>query len=574
MQLGNNNFEQMYNSFTDDNQFVKDYNLGYNNGSLPGQQAMYVKMAAFVEQPASQPLFIRPYQSQLTSHSLQRFYDATEEARFLSPLKLSTITKEIMFPSTTCSMQASVSGGFNIKRYSFFLIIYIGDIQSIERFRNTGQGNITIEMFTGYTEHYDIFSMFGAIDENAIIHITNRTLLSEQVSIGAFGKNASVDVLSNTGFIPPINNVYQNSSMYGNSSSQYLMTPANVVDELERRNFVQNHKFEQNTEFFNADTEIVGVLSPISPQQENAVNYLSNILTSYTKNVARNDTGRIGNMYGAYEVFGAIKDNLKQDESSLVRSQFLNKMRSANQLINLDYTFRLGDFFNLFPESKINKLVIPNTNNDLIPNNYTEHWEGSDINSIISYSIATSFANLMLEEGIGYINMIMTNAGDFRFVSQYKDTVQSGGSLRQHIYSYQENPYVTTTVMMTVLPFLSEIFLVDQQIVNKRLDNTAFRFGMYIYEAFIKERCTFYNLQINATLHGTIQITLELDGGIPITRQAPLYCSNNYSAMQTFNINNLHDLTDTIQQLTEVTVNENMPAQNQAGGFSTPFFRG
>ncbi|AXH70821.1 hypothetical protein [Vibrio phage BONAISHI] len=462
------------------------------NPNMPPQPQVRIVLrgAKFVEIPATQPLFHRPMQFNADPNTILQLQNVTHGGSLINPQALREIAKEVVRPSPVPEGKLMIANDWNISRFAVYL-----------NFEIHAAGRVYHEIITGYTDHPET-SMTGLIDPDSLIFINSHLRVNESMSIGNGAPNgvSNMAVMSDTNVITPVGIVDPSGNVMTGAHTQ---RPQDVLTGLQMGLRGPQHAGTWDPRG-NLDREVTAGLGlPSSRNNHCSTNYLTRIMVGVRD--ARNSVGQFAS--GASDVAtqqmiaGAAAVTAADCESDYI-SLSLFQMLKQNTSYGQTGAFMVKELFAALGNDNIDwnnvaaPMLLPKG-----PGQATVLMDNS--NGWGDYSNETSAAH-QLAHGIPAL------CGR-SLLSSYAFTATGSFSHNIHTANYEHST--------TIFP-ISPMFQENANMTVKNLLETI------ILPEIFYGICDNYVVSASYTMSGSINMDVQLDGGIKIPYAAPNYCDH------------------------------------------------
>jgi hypothetical protein len=374
----------------------------------------------------------RPYQTQITADAMYGFQNTFSDSYTVTPSTLAQFANSILAPASQDRGIVPIVEGWSGRRFIFLMEI------EVNRFAGTAETVI----LSGYTD-YDGVSRQGHLDPNMRLYFNNAVKLQrvvDNMGTGLQTANRIMDVsqvLYDNPFVKP--------NFQSNAGGIVTMRPMDIYGRMQANHF-QGEVQDWRNGVVNVD--------PVKFSKATnsiATNYISKIVSNLKTAVAAQDSiaGDWTNVLAHAQ--GYVPEN--KCRMDFVFKAFLNATD-----FNIGKSVTIRDLTDLSPSvtsDAVCKVIFNNTNNtDVFSANNTQHWVGSNYETIFASTLAHSVPALMMECMLRSVSFIAhNNTMDCQWVINFKDIPQSfspGLNLNQYLSVWQQR--LITEVLNSLMP--------------------------------------------------------------------------------------------------------------------------
>lgn len=334
--------------------------------------------------------FMRPMQLNSDHDGVNRlsgFIDANGPSALQGPA-LAGLAHSVVGISGTPVAQVGIPNGFDTKRLAFVMIVEESAIL----------GTTVVHHIQGYTDHYGM-SLQGSIDPQMRFYINNVASLSRNV--GPTGQ-IETRLLSVFQLING-NLVRENMQMQG--STAFTIRPFDLAAGASLQNMNLGASFA-GTDICDTRTEVTNGLRAVNRTQLPPASYLSDLLCAYRDSSQARHYG-----LDSEGIFGQMVSDLSAGNA--MDNMFIEQLKTRSN----DYQLG-GSCFNL----KILQEFVPNTPapqyfrlssqavSKLTTAGSTAYLNGADLPTQVACQISSGVSSIMLNNFIGAISFVCTNA--------------------------------------------------------------------------------------------------------------------------------------------------------------------
>lgn len=307
-----------------------------------------------------------------------------------NPTMISSVAGDIMRPQAAAGTRIEIPNGWSQSRWTFRL--------ELEILSSTNHS--AIQIIQGYTDYADT-SFSGLPDPNTTFHINSVTKAQTRVENTPFGVQHNLVVQSSDHVIQ--NNQWGNFGWQnGNQSNSFAkIRPTDVYTHMAIPDQVRS-----SSDVFDGATGYTGI--PVLSRRTNNLSsdYLSNVINGYLKSTNQPGTGDTETLMGT--AIGHVAEN------TFAKDVFIRTLAGFVSETSTPTTFKLFDLSkvdNTFNHNNDPRIVLyrENSASMLDYRNYTNHWGGSDRETLSASIVSTTLPTIMMKFGISKVSFIATN---------------------------------------------------------------------------------------------------------------------------------------------------------------------
>lgn len=313
----------------------------------------------------------RPFETTLSRSTVAEFNAAYREFGITTPAgAIGSVAGNILSPSANARGDIPIVEGWDGKRLIFVLVV------ETQRF----SGSIQRCVLTGFTDYVGA-TVNGAIDPNMRLYITNSVQMN--LNLDNLGQSRIVvPVLSNASQV-----IFSNPFGSGRGfNDTYSMRPADVIGRMQTSH-LQGETLDTrvNTSRYNSPLS----LSNISNNNPSA--YISNVVN-----------GIRGAMTNPSHTSNDWIDILGDAKAAVLDTPFRKHMHLkpfAEETSLLEKkSFAYGELTNIDPyaDNVVQVILLPSHQGAVFHGGNTEHWRGSNYESIIATRLAHALPSIMV----------------------------------------------------------------------------------------------------------------------------------------------------------------------------------
>ena len=355
---------------------------------------MRITRLIFTETGTYNDAFNRPYKSDLSPYTLSQMQEATRGGERFSAQALAGVAGQILRPSAQAEGTVSIVNGWDTRRLRFMM--------EIEHTSFGGMRNV--QFVSGYTDYVGVSLQSNAIDPNMRLYLNQSIMTRQSQVMTPVGLNSQLLVSSTdhllTGQYAP--------SVRSLGASTHLMRPQDVFDISASTVFPH---VQPGTEVFDLRTTFAGT-TPVRPSRRSngsAPVYLSKVMESNSIAMANADEDfDLSKLYN--KASEQVRENLMSANAFIAA---LDRQTSFGEEVSVTY----GELCRMQPG--LDDIVVVSLNrgvtrNDVHARGSTEHWHGSNNETvcatILSNSVPALMADLMLT-GVAFMATNQTIGG-------------------------------------------------------------------------------------------------------------------------------------------------------------------
>lgn len=362
---------------------------------------------------------LRPYSAHVTGDNLDRLASATQDFTNTSPAAMAGVAGAILRPTTQAMGSLSIENGWNEVRFMFMMevIHHNGGFMDDD-------ASVRVQYITGHTDYAGDPSYTGRIDPNMRLHLTNVITTRElRTNFGLQRRTISANRY-----------LQQNAGQSSRAGHFFSMRPRDVCQTV-------GHSGLGNNEFVVADYRTSLSSRPMMSTIRNdlASDYMSRLVTGYRTAVNAQDD-LTNDLPG---LMNSAADNT--GEEGAIDDPFVMNLYRHTEL-SQGSSFTYGELCELFRGTDEVANVLPpmgvaqDIGFDAHRPNDTNHWGGSNNETVLATIIGTAVPALMVEAMLTQVSFTITNdtvngQPVFQWLSAPRSFMALGDSLeRQMIY--------------------------------------------------------------------------------------------------------------------------------------------
>tara|TARA_B100000929_G_scaffold267488_2_gene235741 strand:- start:1910 stop:3424 length:1515 start_codon:yes stop_codon:yes gene_type:complete len=473
-----------------------------NHFAQPQQKVEIVK-ALFKESGTYNDMTVRPFHTDFQSQNvdlLNIFNEATHGGSSISAGNLSGIANEFLRPTAVGQGTVNIDNGWAAPRLRFLIEVAYYDFD----------GSLTMrKIVQGYTNHIGI-GHNGAVDPNMVLYFNNVITLRNSYIATEHGQSLRTAVGEASHLL---RGDYKVDQAFGVSQPNmtWLMRPQDVFNSMGRSALAGNEDV--------LDLRLAFSDSPVkksSRKNSSAPHYVSGVLKGFRD----------------VHTFGADSEDLPDvmaEAAGTVKDQDLGKDRFFHDLTTQTTSFpeggsvTYGEMQGVFPEFDHRAVVVLNSQVSRQQQPYehhqvgqTEHWKGSNNETIWSTILAQSVPSVMMDLMITRIAFMATNQ---TLDGQVDVRIGDVGTFAEGVDMTPYIDYFVTRLKSEVIAGISQ---------NNHID--------------------FY-LTMMADIMGETRITISIAGGPNIDFAAPSFCDALFAPVLTTSQQHIDTVAHDIQSL-------------------------
>lgn len=336
-------------------------------------------------------IYARPYVTKISSEVVNGISKKLEAGISVNPNLFSGVASSILAPSTIAGNLINIPNGWNERRLTFLLVTE----------HDNGLGGRHVTCIQGYTDYVGI-SHAGAIDPNMRFHINTLTTVIRNTVNSIHGMRETDHLLDSA---QVINGVLQSDFGYSNNNMFYGLRPSDILATNQVLNIgnLPNIDIEDSRVCLGKGSDIQ------KSKRLNAVpsSYLTEMSKAYM--VAIDAEGLIGGN-GQQDIYANAASMLMSDNFGS-NNTFINHLQQLNGGIATT-SFTTNDLENIDMNiANVTQIVrIGNTTKShLHTAGSTEHWHGSNIETIAATMLANAVPAFMMASKITKLYFRATN---------------------------------------------------------------------------------------------------------------------------------------------------------------------
>lgn len=430
----------------------------------------------------------------LSGQAIARLAEETARGANLTTGAVARAVGGILAPSAVPDSHISIHNGWSTTRFRFLLEFEM---------RLPGLNASFRKIITGFTDHDDYSRGYGNtvhIDPHSLMTVDNHITLKD-MRVGGYLRST---VVSNDLVL-----VGDHSPSY-NRSNEYSLRPTDVLGSVSSAGTVLGFQEQGQPEIIDTRMQFGAGIKNSRRSNNIASNYLSRLLTGYREAAAMSQDE--DNMQQVYAVGSA-----HLSETSVSDDQFFYSLMQDTEFLRTGY-FTYGQLAYIFPDldakTQIGKPV--QFTGGLMPTNAmeTEHWQGSNMETVYANIIATGIPAIMTECMMAYFAFTITNMTPNRYVDVFAN--QEPGMLVEGV---DANPYMDkfrAEVINSIIPLIDPNNVVD------------------------------YCITVECDVYSNLSVTVSIENGYPVVFSAPLFASSKLSPIVTGDAGRVTRLTEDI----------------------------
>lgn len=453
-------------------------------GQQPIPQTKITLVAAkCFEVPASNPVFYRPLQFQVSESIISRVVDITHGGQNIDARALSQVAPEIVSPSRQPQGELGIANGFGNQRIAVFLNF---EVETAGRRYN--------EVLICYTDRSD-FSMSGFINPETVLYVNSHLRLAEStIAIPEAYGNSRQAVANNDNVIRPI--AVADASAGGVLNGAYTMRPHDLLAgwqvSMRPDNMVVN---DPRGDILSQDVHCLGVAS--SRDNVSATRMMTKTLNGWNATIASNSglgAGISGQEQETRWTIGNAMDTVREhDLSSVLLFSRLRERTTYSQHSFMSWHDLLSAM-DAVNQAGIEP-VIP-----LDPN------AAALVNDTAKWNNAANTTNIAHKLSHGVPSIVSANLQTSFSFRAYGDV-----DTAQHFVSYQGSSMMFQGSPQT-----------DQRLVNE----TIVALQNVIIPECVHLECNTYDIELDYTMAGFCLSRISINGGPVENFGLPNYCDS------------------------------------------------
>lgn len=193
----------------------------FNSHAL-GMQDMQIVSLRFVETGTYNPMYMRPYETDLSNSTQQHLIEVTQGGTRVNTAALAGVAGQFLRPTANINVERDALGivnGWDTRRLRFMAEIHYPRMA----------GGKLVQLVSGYTNHLGVgHSTFGsAMDPNMTLHFNSSILMQEVTEIDGFGNRVQRRQITNASQVLSAAN-YQHLGGIGSTNPIRLMRPEDI----------------------------------------------------------------------------------------------------------------------------------------------------------------------------------------------------------------------------------------------------------------------------------------------------------------------------------------------------------
>lgn len=457
------------------------------------------------------PQYRRPYDTHLVGNDLQVFQERVGSADAIAPAQMAGFANTFIGPTAEPEKIIDIPQGWGERRCRFMMEVEY----------NYTAGGAIIEVILGFTDYVGI-AHSGAIDPNMQFYVNSVTHLRTTNYNSPAGMQAITNVIDTSQIL--VNPVWRD--IYTPTTEQ-SMRPTDVYTVISR-----THLPDTGTilDLRNSLTNI-----PIKSRRSNndPAAYTAKILQNYKVASATHDTGE-----GEQEILAQARGLVSED--AVNRDPFLKAVGEISHHGIGNY-FTYQDLLNLDPTviQRTKPVLLGVTQATQVHQaGQTQHWGGTDRDTLIATSLSNSVPAIMAEVGLMKVEFFSSNR-------------QIGGTMLTTLAD--ANSFANMDLSAQCQTFIN---ILERQV----LWNLSF------------ENHVDFAVRMSVDLVGETHLTLSFDGGPPIDYVTPSFCDALLSPVVTSNKERTMQLARDFESLTSTVMDTrssaflNTPSGGAFGG--------
>jgi hypothetical protein len=355
------------------------------------QSQLVITKLLMTETGTYNPMYLRPYKSNLDVQTVQAFAEATNNGTLINANALTTIAGNVLSPQAQIhgSTHIPIAGGWDGKRFRFLM--------EVERIDSFNQSSKLIQIVGGYTDHLGASALTGTvhIDPAMMFYINSVTTVRQMLRPTAMG------------LVPQSNVTDSSQILYGKYNPGFgqanqihqLMRPMDVLAAIGRAPLP-----------FNADVIDTRNSFANGPQKSRRSNnlapsYLAETMNALTQayHESNSETESIDNIMGR-----AMK---KTKEGLTAEDSFLSTLQRNSQ-IGHNQAVQYHELCSISPGLDDRTAVVFNQGASLrqvSTAGQTETWHGAGNETVAATILAQAVPAIMMDLMLTQIAIMATN---------------------------------------------------------------------------------------------------------------------------------------------------------------------
>lgn len=345
---------------------------------------MRVVSLTMLETNSYNPQSYRPFETTLSRSTVEEFNIAYREHGITTPAgALGSVAGNILAPSAQSRGMIPMIGGWNERRLIFVLVV------ESQRFA----GSIQRCVLTGFTDYVGA-TVNGAIDPHMRLYVTNSVQMN--LNLDNLGANRVImPVLSNASQV-----VFSNPFGDGRGfNDTYSMRPADVVSQMQS-NYLKGETLDTR----NSVSKYNSPLSLSNISNNNSSAYISNIVNGLRGSMANPS-------HGSNDWIGVLGEAKAAVADTPFRKHMHLKPFAEHTSLLDKKSFAYRELLQIDPNSDnvAQVILMPTNQGAIFHGGNTEHWHGSNYETIIATRLAHALPAIMMETFIMKCSLNISN---------------------------------------------------------------------------------------------------------------------------------------------------------------------
>lgn len=443
---------------------------------------------------------IRPFQTHVTPHVIDKLAEATHGGRRLGVAAVDGIASQVIQPAANIEGFVGIPEGWTSRRFRFMMRV----VETHPFIPNEK----TIRIFFGYTDQCDV-SYGNNIDPNMRIYFNSETTIRDKISTGVNGPVRQAIVQASNQIITPAK--IRNAGHGQQPNYSFLIRPEDVFSiketDISTQMAAQNVPGGIDQSYNYNAIAGVGQFQLSRRRDTSPTRYIADTLGAMQHAVSESEMLNLGHDYGgAYNSVHVYGEAAARAANTQIGSDvFLAKLRDHLGYMEKGYvTFQ--ELVNLFPEAGMMGTTTHVGLDDgrsirkISQAQDSSHWNGADNTTIAASLLAQVVPAIMMDNFIRTVGFSITN------------------SMMPGQYSFLIHQDVTSSIVseLNMIPYLQEF---ERRLAVDAI-NSITRHGQIPF-----------SISMSSDLAGDSIIDISLDGE-PIQRYvAPTFTDSLFSPM-------------------------------------------
>lgn len=332
--------------------------------------------------PPHHEQYYRPFQLDITGHTVNEALRATRDGMDISPVSLAAISSQILSPSILPQTEVIIPNGMRSGRFAFFLEITTSYANGAATER---------EILTGFTNYDGVSPNTHAIDPDMQFHLNGRMVVRDGgMRVGPTGSTQSLNMKSDTQLLTSVGDCYG-------------LRPEDIVGHGQSSSLLG----DMNVQVIDSRSSLRGTAKSNNRENTMSNHYLNNICRGYFNGI--NSMSLDNPVDPVSTLYTETMDSVRAP--SIVTSPFLNSMGLYST--EGSHTFTFSQLANRWPRKpEFWNVQMPRPGAAMQQMNITqnsEHWRGSNVETRIAYSLTQALPALLSRLMLLGVEVDMTN---------------------------------------------------------------------------------------------------------------------------------------------------------------------